>query len=156
MAAAVRILELLIVLAVVGWVLDGPRALGASFYTEQLLALVLGLSVALAFLVYPRSRVRVPWWDWLAAAAALAAFGYVAVRFDALVTDVGMQPSRYLPLALAMVLLVLETTRRSTGMSLIWYTAVGVDAPVNRTLHALVKLREAGDDLSPAERTAPP
>jgi TRAP transporter 4TM/12TM fusion protein len=125
-AAAVRILELLIVLAVVGWVLDGPRALGASFYTEQLLALVLGLSVALAFLVYPRSRVRVPWWDWLAAAAALAAFGYVAVRFDALVTDVGMQPARYVPLALAMVLLVLETTRRSTGMSLIWYTAVGV------------------------------
>ena len=32
--------------------------------------------------------------------------------------------------------------------------ALGIDAPVNRTLHALVKLREAGDDLSAAERTA--
>ena len=27
-------------------------------------------------------------------------------------------------------------------------SALGVDAPINRTLHALVKLREAGDDLA--------
>ena len=26
--------------------------------------------------------------------------------------------------------------------------ALGIDVPVNRTLHALVKLREAGDDLA--------
>jgi TRAP transporter 4TM/12TM fusion protein len=131
--AAARTLEALILLAVVGWILDGPRALGYSFYTEQLLALVLGLSVALAFLVYPKderrvppARRRVPWWDWLAAAAALGAFGYVAVRFDALVTEVGMAPREFVPLSIAIVLLVLETTRRATGMSLIWYTLVGV------------------------------
>lgn len=33
--------------------------------------------------------------------------------------------------------------------------ALGLDAPVNRTLHALVKLREGGDDLVPEESRGP-
>jgi len=125
-----RALEALLVLTVIAWVLDGPRALGFSFYTEQFLALVLGEAMALAFLVYPgrlqAKRERVPWWDRLLCAAALAAGGYVAVRYADLSTEVSMRPRDFLPLAVALTLLVLETTRRSTGMSLIWYAAAGL------------------------------
>jgi TRAP transporter 4TM/12TM fusion protein len=125
-----RALEALLVLTVVAWVLDGPRAFGFAFYTEQFLALVLGEAMALAFLVYPgrlqAARERVPWWDWLLAAAALAAGGMVAVRYPELSTEVAMRPRDFLPLAVVVALLVLETTRRSTGMSLIWYTAAGL------------------------------
>jgi len=107
-----------------------PARAGFNFYTEQFLALVLGEAMALAFLVYPgrlqTRRERVPWWDWLLCAAALAAGGYAAVRYPDLSTEVSMRPRDFLPLAVALALLVLETTRRSTGMSLIWYTAVGV------------------------------
>jgi len=125
-----RALEALVVVTVIAWVLDGPRALGFSLYTEQFLALVLGEAMALAFLVYPgrlqAARERVPWWDWLLCAAALAAGITVAVRYSDLVTEVSMRPRDFLPLAVALALLVLETTRRSTGMSLIWYTAAGL------------------------------
>jgi len=125
-----RALEALVVLTVIAWVLDGPRALGLSFYTEQFLALVLGEAMALAFPVYPGRRKplreRVPWWDWLLCAGALAAGAYVAVRYPDLATEVSMRPRDFLPLAVLVVLLVLETTRRSTGMSLLWYTAAGL------------------------------
>lgn len=125
-----RALEALVVLTVVAWVLDGPRALGFSFYTEQFLALVLGEAMALAFLVYPArlqsARERVPWWDWLLAAASLGAGAYVALRYPLLATEVAMRPRDFLPLGAAVVLLVLETTRRSTGMSLVWYGAAGL------------------------------
>ena len=125
-----RALEALLVGTVIAWVLDGPRALGFSFYTEQFLALVLGEAMALAFLVYPgrlqSKRERVPWWDRLLAAVALLAGAYVAVRYPDLATEVSMRPRDFLPLAILVVLLVLETTRRSTGMSLVWYTAAGL------------------------------
>jgi TRAP transporter 4TM/12TM fusion protein len=125
---AVRALEALIVATVVAWVLGAPRALGLNFYTEQYLAAILGL--ALALLKLPArarvSRERIPWWDALGAAAALGACGYVAADYDRLVAEVSMRPGDFVPLAALLVLLVLEATRRATGMSLIWYAAVGV------------------------------
>lgn len=127
---AVRALEALIVGTVVAWVLGAPRALGLNLYTEQFLAAVLGLSIALAFLKLPaRARAaksRIPWWDWLGAALALGACGYVAVKYDSVVTEVSMRPRDFVALSALLVLLVLETTRRATGMSLIWYAIVGV------------------------------
>jgi len=124
-----RVLEALIVAAVIAWGLDLPRSLGLNLYTEQLLVAVLGLSIALAFVVLPARRgtvkVRVPWWDYAAAAAALGLCGYLAGRYDYLVTEVSMRPADFAPLAVAILLLVVETTRRSTGMTLVWYLAIG-------------------------------
>ena len=49
-ALATDILQAALLICVVGWVVDIPRRLlGLSFYTEQLLAICLGLSLALAF-----------------------------------------------------------------------------------------------------------
>jgi len=81
---AARALEALLVATVVGWVLGAPRALGFNLYTEQVLVLVLGEAIALAFLKLPGAaravRARLPGGDWLAAATALAVCGYVALR----------------------------------------------------------------------------
>ncbi len=127
---AVRALEALIVGTVVAWVLGAPRALGLNLYTEQFLAAVLGLSIALAFLKLPAraraAKTRIPWWDWLGAALALGACGTVSVMYDSVVTEVSMRPRDFVALSALLVLLVLETTRRATGMSLIWYAMVGV------------------------------
>lgn len=127
---AVRALEALIVGVVVSWVLGLPQALGLNLYSEQLLAAVLGLALALAFVKLPArsaaARSRVPWWDGLAAAAALGACGYVALRYDSVVTEVALRPGDFAALAALLVLLVLEATRRATGMPLVGYAFAGV------------------------------
>ena len=127
---AIRALEALIVATVVAWVLGAPRLLGLSLYAEQFLAAVLGLAMALAFLKLPArgraAKTRIPWWDWLAAAAAIGACGYVAVRYGSVVTEVSMRPRDFVALAALLVVLVMETTRRATGMSLVWYGVAGV------------------------------
>ncbi len=126
---AERALEALIVATVVAWVLGAPQALGLNLYTEQFLAAVLGEAMALAFLKLPArmraAKARVPWWDWLAAAAALGACGTLALRYDSVVTESAMRPHDFVALAALLVLLSLETTRRASGMSLIWYAALG-------------------------------
>ncbi|MDO8875762.1 MAG: hypothetical protein Q7V40_06605, partial [Pseudolabrys sp.] len=46
-ARATDVLQAALLICVVGWVLDVPRrVLGLSFYTEQLLAVCLGLALA--------------------------------------------------------------------------------------------------------------
>jgi TRAP transporter 4TM/12TM fusion protein len=48
---ATDVLQALLIACVVGWVLDIPRrALGLAFYTEQLLAVCMGLALALCFI----------------------------------------------------------------------------------------------------------
>ncbi len=50
-AIATDILQALLLICVVGWVIDMPRRLlGLSLYTEQLLAVCLGLALALSFI----------------------------------------------------------------------------------------------------------
>ena len=113
----------------VAWVLGAPQALGLNLYTEQFLAAVLGEAMALAFLKLPArmraAKARVPWRDWLAAAAALGACGTLALRYDSVVTESAMRPHDFVALAALLVLLSLETTRRASGMSLLWYAALG-------------------------------
>ena len=49
-ALATDVLQALLLVCIVGWVLDLPRQLfGVSFYTEQLLAVCLGIGLALSF-----------------------------------------------------------------------------------------------------------
>jgi hypothetical protein len=59
---ATNILQASLVAAVVLWVMDVPRrALGLALYTEQLLTVCLGLSLALAFVT---ERARLSRFDW--------------------------------------------------------------------------------------------
>ncbi|MGE5128903.1 MAG: TRAP transporter permease [Sphingomonadaceae bacterium] len=125
-------LQALLIALVVGWVLDVPGKLGIALYTEQFLITVIGLAVALAFLSVPaRSpragwKTRVPWWDALAAAAGLAICLYIAWRYPVLVNTLTELPTDGILMSAALVLLVLEATRRTTGMTLVAITLVGV------------------------------
>jgi TRAP transporter 4TM/12TM fusion protein len=62
-AIATDTLQALLLILVVGWVLDVPRrTLGAAFYTEQLLAVCMGVSLALCFISgTSRKATRIDW-----------------------------------------------------------------------------------------------
>ena len=110
---ATDLLQAVLLICVVGWALDLPRRLfGASFYTEQLLAVSLGLSLALSFI---SARLRPAWLGWLAAAVALAICGYIALRYETLTLSIALMPTDGIIGSAILILLVLEATRRSAG-----------------------------------------
>lgn len=128
-------LQAILIACVVVWVIDLPRRLfGIAFYTEQLLAVCLGLGLALAYI---GDQARPPrWYDWMAAAAALTICFYIAIRYDALTYEIALLPTDGIIGSLALILLVLEATRRSSGgvlvaiiLSLIGYVFVGPHLP---------------------------
>lgn len=83
-------------------------------------ALHVNVGAALAFLLVPafreRDRTRIPLWDWLAAAAALACAAYIWIELDALVMRTGVVtlPADF-AVGLVGTLLVLEFARRTSG-----------------------------------------
>ena len=129
-ARTIFILQLLLTATVVGWVLDLHRAwLGLALYTEQFLVTVVGLALALVFVSYPahpRWKGTVQWWDALAAAFALGLCLYIAWRYPTLVNELTSRPPEGIAMSAALALLVLEGARRTTGMSLVTVTLVGV------------------------------
>ncbi len=106
-------LQATLLVCVVGWVLDLPRRLfGVSFYTEQLLAVCLGLSLALAFInaKFPRR-----WIGWIGAVLALGICGYIALRYEALTYSIALLPAEGIIGSAILILLTLEATRRTAG-----------------------------------------
>jgi TRAP transporter 4TM/12TM fusion protein len=75
-----NLLQGLLVACVVLWVLDVPRQVfNVSFYTEQLLTVCLGLTLALAFVVETQREYRAI--DLAGAIAVVATLAYIAYRF---------------------------------------------------------------------------
>src|SRR5216684_8804168 len=117
-------LQVLLVLCVTGWVLDLQRSLlGLNLYTEQLLLAVLGLALAICFLV---TRKRPAWWDLAAAFGGLALCLYLAWAYPVLSDRLTMRPLDGILMSAALALLVLEGTRRMAGFSLVGFTLAGV------------------------------
>jgi len=105
------------------WAGDLYRAAGILFRTEQFLALVLGLAMAVVFLVRPirrgTPRTRLPWYDALFALAAIAASAYVAINYPQMLRGF-FRPSTEGILATSTIfLLLLEALRRSAGWPLV-------------------------------------
>ena len=110
---ATDVLQAILLLCVVGWALDLPRRLfGLSFYTEQLLAVSLGLSLAISFV---NARLKPEWLGWIAAAMALAICGFIAMRYESLTLSIALMPTEGIIGSAILILLVLEATRRSAG-----------------------------------------
>ncbi len=127
-ARTIFVLQTLLTATVVGWVLDLHRAAGLELYTEQFLVAVLGIAIALCFLIAPASaafRGRVPWWDVLAGACGLAICAYIALRYPTLVNELTERPLDGILMASVLCLLVLEGTRRMAGFSLVGFTLAG-------------------------------
>ncbi|MEO0636803.1 MAG: TRAP transporter fused permease subunit [Pseudomonadota bacterium] len=120
---ALGILSALLTLAAIGFAADVPSRLGLSFYTEQFLALVLGISLAIVFLDR-RSRDRTSPRPASLIDVALAATGlglgvYIAFDYARLLSAAYSAPLDAVLIAGALFILVVEAMRRKVGMTLV-------------------------------------
>jgi TRAP transporter 4TM/12TM fusion protein len=116
-ALATDILQGLLIFCVVAWVIDLPRRMfGVAFYTEQLLAVCLGLGLSLSFINanYPRR-----WMGWLAAVAAVVTCGFITINYEAFTYEIALLPVKGIIGSAILILLVLEGTRRTAGTVLV-------------------------------------
>ena len=102
---------------------DIPSRLGYSYYTEQFLALVLGLSLAVVSLVSGRSddgdkgKSEPSALDWVLSAAGLCLSVYVMIAYPSLVSRAMTLPMDALVVGTALFALVLEGLRRAEHLS---------------------------------------
>ena len=109
-----NIFQSLLVAAVVLWVLDIPRQVfNVSFYTEQLLTICLGLTLALAYIA-DTSRPR-HWSDWVAVVASLVLCGYITVRYEKLTYELAYLPIDGIVGSIVLIALIMEGSRRTSG-----------------------------------------
>ncbi len=121
MHGLIAVLAVSLCLVSIAWGVGLHRTLGLALYTEQFLAVMLALALALVFLHVPArggDRARVPWYDALAAAAGFGAAMYVAVRYERLVEQAAYEPASSVAYASVLLLLVLEGLRRTAGPAL--------------------------------------
>lgn len=134
--AFMTLLKAAIVLIVIAWILNIPGRLQIPLYTEQMLAAVLGMSLALTFLQFPLNarttgeeaivakllageEGQVGVVDLILAAASLVSCFYVAIRYPDLSIEITARPWYGILVASVMVLLVFEASRRVTGLALV-------------------------------------
>jgi TRAP transporter 4TM/12TM fusion protein len=104
----------LLVAVVVLWVLDVPRQVfNVSFYTEQMLTVCLGLTLALAFIA-DTSRKR-HWSDWVAVVLSVVLCGYIAARYATLTDEAALIPLNGLIVSAVLIVLIMEASRRTNG-----------------------------------------
>ena len=107
-----------------------PSRLGYSYYTEQFLALVLGLSLSIIFLVSGRGEKsedetgRSSVLDWVLSALGLSLGVYIMVAYPSLVSRAMSLPWDALIVGSILFLLVLEGLRRAVGWTLVIVVAV--------------------------------
>lgn len=120
----IEFLALCLTFLAIAWALGVPRMVGISFYPQQYMAMMLALAMPIAFLMLPARRDEprhvVPWYDCLAAALSFGAVLYMTVRYPQVVNLIFARPaSAWVPGTIVIVLL-LETVRRSTGWALVF------------------------------------
>ena len=109
-----NVFQSLLVAAVVLWVLDIPRQVfKVAFYTEQLLTICLGLTLALAYIADTSRRRH--WSDWCAVVLSLALCGYIAARYATLTDEAALLPLSGLIVSGLLILLIMEASRRTNG-----------------------------------------
>jgi TRAP transporter 4TM/12TM fusion protein len=126
-ARTLLVLEALLVACVLAWVLDLQRSVfQLNLYTEQMLLAVLGFALAICFLTSTKSTKRPRPWDVGAAAAGLILCLTLAWQYPQLSETLPGRPLDAVLMGAALVLLVLEGTRRLAGRSLVLFTLGGV------------------------------
>jgi TRAP transporter 4TM/12TM fusion protein len=116
-------LSVLVTLASLGWAADFYRiAFEAVFATEQFLAAILAFALPLLFLSFRASprlpKDRVPWYDWVLAAAGFVCGVYMAIYYTQLSELVADAPLDGTIAAIVLVVVVIEGLRRTTGWAL--------------------------------------
>jgi len=103
------------------WGADLPRTFGLLLIDEQFNAIALAISVAMVFLNARMRRTKTgapPWFDVAAAALGFAAALYVAYDYRALSDSIAFRPLHAVVVGGALLLLVLEGLRRTSGNTL--------------------------------------
>ncbi len=114
--AALVVLRATLVAIVAAWAFDVPGRIGIALYTEQFLALVIGICTTTVLLEPIEGRATVlRWIDAGVAAAVLVLFCYVAVHYPQLQLSLALAPPAAVALGIVMIAGVLEATRRKTG-----------------------------------------
>jgi TRAP transporter 4TM/12TM fusion protein len=87
--------------------------------------LVSGLILVLTLWLVPATKVsasKVPWYDWLLTAFAIVPAAYVFLFYRGRVVGSMLASPQEVVLAIMMILVVLETTRRTVGLSVLFIT----------------------------------
>src|SRR4051812_4175316 len=120
---AQQVLAATLTLGSLAYSIGVTRSLGLVVFPEQFLAAAYGVCLALLFVSFPARRgtprADIPWFDWLFAAAGLAAGIYVAIHFPRITAQAGIVSAALLILAGVISLLTMESTRRTSGYSLL-------------------------------------
>ncbi|MCZ6449729.1 MAG: TRAP transporter fused permease subunit, partial [Deltaproteobacteria bacterium] len=119
--SVVAIIGSLLVILPILWVLEVHALLGFDLFPEQLLAMVLGLALAMVYVSVPArkgKRLRVPWYDLVAAVLGLATLVHVTVQYERLLIDVSSRTTETLIIGIIVVTLVMEGMRRAAGFTL--------------------------------------
>ena len=111
-------------LAGIAWGADLYRLVGWNFLAEQFLAVVLGLAMALVFIVRPFRRTQlprtsVPWYDWVLAVVSLGIGLYMGWSYPRMLGEFFNSPWDVLIVTWLLFLLVIEGLRRASGWSLV-------------------------------------
>lgn len=118
------LLAFVLALAVLAAAVDVYRYLGYVFLTEQFIAAMLALGLALVFITFPVRRGStqnfVPWHDWLLSIAGFAAAIYIAVYITDLAENLFNPPLAGLVSAWVLFILCIEGLRRTVGWSLVF------------------------------------
>ncbi len=116
-------LAVLLTLGALMWAGDVYRKLfGLLLFPQQLVAGLIGISLALAFLHVRADRTkdgRPPWYDLVAASAGLVCGLYVAVHYERMSLDQPFQTVEGIVLSSIIVVLILESLRRVAGKVLL-------------------------------------
>lgn len=122
-ALIARALLLLITLSCLVMVLDIAGRFGAAVHGPQYLAFIYALASVYIFLKYPlragTDMDRVPWHDWLLAAAATGVNGYVVVKYADILYQLSTITTPRIVLGTVALLLAFEITRRVSGWALV-------------------------------------
>lgn len=134
----------LLTLAAVAWAADVPRTFGLAPYTEQFLALVLALSLALVFVLKP-SR-------WFALDMFLGAVGFITAfwvmwNYPRLIFEQMSLPADGLIAGGILFLLIMESLRRCTGWPLvIVVTSIALIGLVGHHIPGALQTREVAPE----------
>jgi TRAP transporter 4TM/12TM fusion protein len=110
-----------ITLCALAWAADVPRRIGVNLFTEQFLAIEVGLALAMLYLQF---RIRkglppaVPWYDWIAAALGLAIGLYIAIDYPWIIDQLSDRPPELIAVGAVLLVLTIDGVRRIIGIPL--------------------------------------
>ena len=120
--AGVTFLACGITLISLTWGLELFQTWGLNLYSAQIVAAILGLTLALGFVTLPArrkdQRVDVPWYDQVAAILSLISCCYVAIQYPIMADMIIETPWDTVAFGIIIIPLTLEALRRSTGNTL--------------------------------------